>query len=96
MAKKKAKAKKPTINALKKQVKLLTADLEAQASNWQIRLARQEEIGKAKMAEAIKDDAEHLKARTELIKALSWAMKTCSSVAWSEKALPWDFNKLRR
>ena len=26
-----------------------------------------------------------LQARTELIKALSWAMKTCSSIAWSDR-----------
>ena len=90
------KAKGATIRALQTQIKILMADLEAQAFNWQLRLERAEESAKAKVAEVIRDDAEHLKARTELIKALSWAMKTCSSVAWSEKATGWDFNKLRR
>ena len=26
-------------------------------------------------------------AKTQLISALSWAMKTCSSIAWSDKAV---------
>ena len=31
-------------------------------------------------------EREHLQARTEMIKALSWAMKTCSSIAWSDRS----------
>ena len=31
-------------------------------------------------------EREHLQARTEMVKALSWAMKTCSSIAWSDRS----------
>ena len=40
-------------------------------------------------------DLKHLAARTELIKAMSWAMKACSSVMWSEKQAGWDYSRLR-
>lgn len=40
----------------------------------------------AKQVDSLRS-SEALIARTELVKALSWAMKTCSSIAWSDRTV---------
>ena len=42
------------------------------------------------------EDLRHLAARTELIKAVSCAMKACSSIMWSEKQTGWDYQRARQ
>ena len=96
MKAKKPKVKKPTIKALKAEIARLNEHISFQEARTESRLRDANLKAESRLSEIIKDDAEHLKARTELIKALSWAMKACSSVAWSEKATGWDFSKLRR
>jgi uncharacterized membrane protein YccC len=41
------------------------------------------------------ENLEHIKARTELIKSMSWIAKACSSIMWSEKQLGWDYQRIR-
>ena len=52
---------------------------EQQVLDLQDKLAKKQ-IDQSRSSEA-------LVARTELIKALGWAMKTCSSIAWSDRTV---------
>ena len=83
MARLKKKAKE-NINHLKVQIMSLNDQLMVERRDHQAAIER---------LSSKKDEIEHLRARTELIKAMSWAMKTCSSVMWSEKMTGWDHSR---
>ena len=40
-------------------------------------------------SEKVKAELTHFQARTEILKAMSWAMKACSSVMWSDRKNAW-------
>lgn len=77
------------ISDLKRDVQLLNDSLVTERRRYEIEIKELKD-----KLESI--DRLHLMARTELIKAMSCAMKACSSIMWSEKATGWDFAKTRR
>lgn len=61
---------------------------ELTQQKWIYELRRQVEELHTKLSDKGEDQLrsrDALTARTDLIKALSWAMKTCSSIAWSDR-----------
>jgi len=75
--------KKPCRNERKQKVDTLSylTTLRLEVSKLQEQLKE-----KSQLSNMTRD---HLMARTELIKAMGWAMKTCSSALWSDRKSSW-------